>query len=592
MRYPRHTHLALVLLFLATGCTDRDLTTAPAYPGNPLHAISDGARNGTHGFYFLPPMVESPAYGGTFDASLSPVVEVCATPACAALHASYSMTQGVGSEVVRISGERYMVNWHTNQTEAAAGQTYRVRVRVNAVVLGHADVAVVSTGRQAIEVRSDGSIALVANQTLPVIFRIETGIVGAVVVSPAEATIDVGGTQQFAAALYDLHGEPLVGPAVTWSSGNTGVATVDASGLTTGVIDGAATISASAGPAAGTAQLTVSGSAIAAAWHALSSEIGGIVNSFAIHDGDLIAGGYFTSAGGQAASRVARWDGSAWQALGTGVNALGTVGDAVMAVTVYNGDVIAGGQFTTAGGQSANRIARWDGSAWQAMGTGMDDVVWSLIVYDGDLIAGGSFITAGGEAANRVARWDGSTWQPMGTGMDNRVHALTLYQGDLIASGVFLTAGGQTANRVARWDGSGWAAVGTGTSGPTYALSVYKGDLIAGGFFTAAGGQPANRVARWDGSAWQAMGTGMDTWVATLIAFEDDLIAGGLFTTAGGQTANRVARWDGSAWNSMGTGMNAGVNAVTVHGDDLIAGGRFTNADGLTARYIARWGTP
>jgi hypothetical protein len=37
---------------------------------------------------------------------------------------------------------------------------------------------------------------------------------------------------------------------------------------------------------------------------------------------------------------------------------------------VWNGDLIAGGWFTTAGGQTVNRIARWDGSAWHPFTSG------------------------------------------------------------------------------------------------------------------------------------------------------------------------------------------------------------------------------
>ena len=43
----------------------------------------------------------------------------------------------------------------------------------------------------------------------------------------------------------------------------------------------------------------------------------------------------------------------------------------VCALTVYNGELIAGGWFTTAGGVTCNCIARWDGSAWQPLGSGM-----------------------------------------------------------------------------------------------------------------------------------------------------------------------------------------------------------------------------
>jgi len=259
MRYPRVALLGLLLLVLVAGCADHELTTQPTDTHDVLFSVSDGSAEGTEGVYFLPPMVKEPAYGGTFDASLEPVVEICATTACDALHARFSMTEGSGSEVVRLEeqDEHYIVNWHTNQTGAVAGQIYRVRVMVGDVVLGYADIAVVSTGREAVQVRSAGLIALVRNQTLPIKVRIETGIVGAVVVSPSEATIDAGETQQFSAALYDLHGEPLMGPVVTWASADPDVAGVDANGLATGVEEGAATITASAGTASGAAMLTV-----------------------------------------------------------------------------------------------------------------------------------------------------------------------------------------------------------------------------------------------------------------------------------------------------------------------------------------------
>ena len=40
----------------------------------------------------------------------------------------------------------------------------------------------------------------------------------------------------------------------------------------------------------------------------------------------------------------------------------------VSALTVYNGELIAGGDFTTAGGVTCNYIARWNGSDLAAAG--------------------------------------------------------------------------------------------------------------------------------------------------------------------------------------------------------------------------------
>ena len=83
----------------------------------------------------------------------------------------------------------------------------------------------------------------------------------------------------------------------------------------------------------------------------------------------------------------------AWSALGAGLAsqygyfALGVAG---------NGDVYAGGDFTTAGGAAANRIARWNGTAWSPLGTGVSNVVNGLTVGPtGKLYVGGAFTTTG-----------------------------------------------------------------------------------------------------------------------------------------------------------------------------------------------------
>src|SRR5439155_3412464 len=63
---------------------------------------------------------------------------------------------------------------------------------------------------------------------------------------------------QLAATPTDAKGNALTGRTVTWSSGNSGVATVSASGIVTGVSPGAATITAASEGKSGTAAVTVS----------------------------------------------------------------------------------------------------------------------------------------------------------------------------------------------------------------------------------------------------------------------------------------------------------------------------------------------
>ena len=79
-----------------------------------------------------------------------------------------------------------------------------------------------------------------------------------VTVSPATADLTaLGATVQLTAEVRDQNARVMAGATVTWSSGDTSVATVDASGLVTAVGNGTATITASGGSASGSAVVTV-----------------------------------------------------------------------------------------------------------------------------------------------------------------------------------------------------------------------------------------------------------------------------------------------------------------------------------------------
>ncbi len=318
----------------------------------------------------------------------------------------------------------------------------------------------------------------------------------------------------------------------------------------------------------------------------------------------LYAGGEFSSAGGVAAW-IAKWDGSSWTAL-----AGGDVDFAVHALTVFDDGggaaLYAGGDFTSAGGVSANRIAKWNGSSWAALGSGLDmnGTVWALTVFDDGggpaLYVGGFFNSVGGVPANHIARWDGSSWAALGSGMNSTVLALTVFDDGggpvLYAGGSFLIAGGAAANRIAKWDGSSWTAPGSGVNAAVSALTVFDdgggAELYAGGEFTNAGGVGANRIAKWDGSSWAALGTGMSADVRALTVFDD---GGGaaLYAGGGSNVDGVVARWNGVSWSQIGSAMNSSVYALTVFDDGggaaLHAGGEFTSTGGVFANRIAEW---
>jgi hypothetical protein len=65
----------------------------------------------------------------------------------------------------------------------------------------------------------------------------------------------------------------------------------------------------------------------------------------------------------------------------------------------------------------AKYIAKWNGSSWSALGTGLNASVTTLAVIANDLYVSGGFATAGGISVNRIAKWDGSSWSELGRGL-------------------------------------------------------------------------------------------------------------------------------------------------------------------------------
>lgn len=375
-----------------------------------------------------------------------------------------------------------------------------------------------------------------------------------------------------------------------------------------------------------------------AAWSALGGDLTNPVRALTTWDPDgpgpmpaeLVAGGEFRNAGGVEVNYIARWDGSAWRSFGSGMSY------EVYSLTTWDPDgsgplspqLVAGGFFSSAGGVTVNKIARWDGEAWRPLGSGVNGHARAITTWDPDgagplaaeLVAGGQFSTAGGVSVGGIARWDGAAWRGFGNGRDGSVYALSVWDpdgagplpGNLVAGGVF-TSG------VARWDGTVWRALGSGISddGPFHsavgALITWDPDgagpmsaqTVAGGRFANAGGAAMNNIARWDGTSWRPFGTGMNDRVSSLTTFDPDntgpqpaqLVAAGQFTSAGGVATNRAARWDGEAWQPFGSEANNGLAAITAWDPDgpepgpavLVAGGYFDFTAGTPLNRVASW---
>jgi hypothetical protein len=190
--------IATGAILAVAACRDIPPTAPRAHaPAQAAREILDAAHGGTPHFYFLPPMVAARTYSGVFDASLAPIVEICAlnNGTCASpLVATYTTTSGVGSEVVRVNttDQNYLVNWNTGAFPLDLSQIYRITVKVVATELGHCDVRLVNNGSAAKNASTGEDIVLVDGKTLPIKFRVEQGAVAVIGSTGGVAKLDDG----------------------------------------------------------------------------------------------------------------------------------------------------------------------------------------------------------------------------------------------------------------------------------------------------------------------------------------------------------------------------------------------------------------
>ena len=335
----------------------------------------------------------------------------------------------------------------------------------------------------------------------------------------------------------------------------------------------------------------------------------GAVTTIAARGNDVYAGGTLvTSFGNVMANNIAKWDGQTWTALGAGIS---SSGQAIVYRIAFgaNGDLFAGGMFTTAGSAAATNIARWDGVNWWPLGGGVSggyNPGVSSIAVSGNLIfVGGSFTNAGGHWIKSLAQWDGTNWSALGGGVD---HGTNTYVGALLvdgnilyAGGNFTNAGGQAISGIAQWDGTNWSALGSGLTGSSLTVTgirKFGTNLVVCGSFTSAGGVAATNIAQWNGSQWSALGSSVTTAITTMTSDENNVYIGGHFSNAGGVTVTNVARWDGTNWSSIGALTYADPGAAGTDwaytlaigpNGKLLAGGYFSKADAQGVQNLAQW---
>lgn len=367
-----------------------------------------------------------------------------------------------------------------------------------------------------------------------------------------------------AVKLYRLT-ETVTGPITTpvngigeWKSIATGT-----NGIVETIADSSSDIKYVGGSFTTAGDITVSNLAIINSlneWETIGTGSNGSINSVDIApDGTIYAAGDFTSIGGVSANNIARWNGTSWSSLGAGTN-----GPILKIKFSTTGALYVGGIFTTAGGLTVNNISKWENNTWAALidsSTGISGTNNEIrsIGFDekNQLYIGGNFDTAGGVSAARIARWNGMNWSALGSGTSGFVQAIESSGDYLYVGGNFSLAGNITVNRIARFNkvNESWETLGNGLSGNVNTITSKGSYIYVGGSFDTASDvgsidKIVNNLARWSSTnGWEALGpnttVGVSTTVNTLVFTKNgtELIVGGNFSTAGNINTNNIAIW-------------------------------------------------
>lgn len=381
------------------------------------------------------------------------------------------------------------------------------------------------------------------------------------------------------------------------------------------------TLTAASAPTTAAATTTLTGDAL---WSENFGDVGfgasanfGI-NAVAVSGGKVYVGGAFHTFGWLSTvnyNNVAMWDGHGWHPLGSGTSG-GTNSGQVNAIAVLGRDVYVGGEFATAGGITANDIAKWNSTTgWSALGTGVGGGCCSVnaIAATGTsatptVYAGGDFSTIGGTAAGDIGVWNGTAWSALGSGLTasaNQVNALLLVGTTLYAGGNFAKSGTTSINSLASWNGSAWSPVGgagisTGSGSPatvnSLAYNAATSTLYVGGSFaevggtfsfgTASGATPASNVASYNGT-WDTLGGGIATSVRGVAWW-----SGKLFASYVASSTPTIAQWDGTAWSPLAaplTGVGSPGPTLVATAGGVIAAGQYTGASTSVLNEIGLW---
>jgi hypothetical protein len=295
---------------------------------------------------------------------------------------------------------------------------------------------------------------------------------------------------------------------------------------------------------------------------------------------------------------------------------LGIQGESVGSLTFFNGYLVAGGKFSTAGSVSCENLALFDGKGWKPLGEGhlgrvtcmtpwgsglvvccwdstgiqsdgQNQMGWSVVLLDDhfsvvDQIASGLGgpirsvqewngvlffvgdrfgISSKKEAHGCFWKYDGDCFEPALEGVEGRIDFALSWEGSLLLGGHFLWKGSEGYSSLARYNGDGLSVEHWPFSSFPTAATVWNGALIVVGSSFLSNefdGMDAGVLAMQVNGAWDQIPLPFhpNSSYFCLAPTKRGLVLGGNFFASEGEVeCCNIALWNGVSWESFCFGL-------------------------------------
>ncbi len=300
-----------------------------------------------------------------------------------------------------------------------------------------------------------------------------------------------------------------------------------------------------------------------------------IARAFTLYNGDLIVGGDFSHIEQMRVNSIARYDGENWWPMGDGFGYPGQGMVAVMDSIVYQNDLIVCGYFDKSGGSTVNNVARWNGVSWELMGVGFQYGQEILIEYNGDLYC-------------ESYRWNGNYWVEA-FDVQGGISDMVVHDGRLVVAGNIDAVDGQMVESIFAWNGSEVEVLYQEVDFTFNALESFGNELYAISRYVSI----PSTVIKWDEDHWQLVGDldiNPDYLRSDLVVYQDELVLVTAGTFGGGIRSHVILdRWDGASWHFMDTFPGNIPLSVFPYENGMLIGGNLCTDNTVVASNLLYW---